>query len=210
MDKKPQNFTPLPESLLEKPKTALELSKQFTRGRIPTAVIERVLAVRQEQRRIDNIPIKAAQERATIANRLIRIKNKKVIIKHKMDAFLKEFVNNGGNATKAMQTIAPHSSYHSANTSALAFMKQVRGVGRAYLEKKGHSYGKLLDIAMEKIKTSKTPEWWDRIMKIAEYEDFITKDKGGGHQTVNIIQSHKDLASSYIEGEVEDAEVVEE
>ncbi len=90
------------------------------------------------------------------------------------------------------------------------YLKQAKGLARVYLEKKGYGYGKMLEEAAKKMKSSKTPEWWDRLMKLADYHDFISKDKSPSTAIVNVIQSHKDLTSSYIEGEIEEVEPIEE
>lgn len=209
-NKEPQNYTPLSNALTPVKKLTVDDLPKYKKGRVPDALFPQIKALREEV----DAPIKKAKKEARIkeaeANRLLKIKKNKVIIEQRLDAFLKEFVKNGGNGTQAMLAISPHLTLGSATAMAASYMKQLRSIGRLYMEKKGHSYGKLLDIAMKKAADSKTPEWWDRLMKIADYEDFLTKEKKTGPQVVNIIQSHKDLASTYVEGEVEEAEILEE
>ncbi len=205
----PLNYTPLPDSITPVRKVTVEEAQSF-KGRIPRALVSQAVAIRDELREAEKAPIRQAKAEIAKANRLLKIKKNKLVIEQKLDAFLKEFVKNGGNGTQAVLAISPNVSVTSASSMAGVYMKELRHIGRVYMEKKGHSYGKLLEIAMDKAKLSKTPEWWDRLMKIADYEDFLSKDKKNGPQIVNIVQSHKDLTSTYIEGEAEDAEVVEE
>jgi len=171
--------------------------------------VPQIQALREEIRAPIIKAQKEARAKTVEINRLARLKKNRIVIEQKLDAFFKEFVKNGGNGTQAMLTINPDISLTSAASMATMYMRELKAVGRVYMEKKGHSYGKLMDIAMKKASESKTPEWWDRLMKIGEYEDFLTKEKKGGNQVVNIIQSHKDLTSTYIDGEVEEAEIVE-
>lgn len=208
-NKEPQNYTPLPESMIPIRTVTEEEAAQF-KGRIPKALVSQVLDIHAQQKELKAEPIRQANAKVVEINRLARMKKNRIVIEQRLDAFMEEFIKNGGNGTKAVQAISPEVSITSAHSMATMYMKELRGLGRVYMEKKGHSYGKLLDIAMKKASESKTPEWWDRLMKIADYEDFLSKDKSGGPQVVNIIQSHKDLTSTYIEGEVEDAEVIEE
>jgi len=207
-NKEPQNYTPLPDEMMPIKKLTVEDVPKY-KGRYPEALVPQLKALKEEI----NAPIKAeraeARKKEAAANQLLKIKKNRIVIEQRLDAFLKEFVKNGGNGTQAVLTISPNVAYGSAVAMAGAYMKELRALGRVYMEKRGHSYGKLLDIAMDKAAQSKTPEWWDRLMKIADYEDFLTKDKKTGPQVVNIIQSHRDLTSTYIEGEVEEAEVVE-
>jgi len=119
----------------------------------------------------------------------------------KLDLFLEEFVKNGGNATQAALVVSNTTSLASAANLGHYYLTRAKSLGRVYLEKKGFGYGKMLDVATQKMAESKTPEWWDRIMKVSEYADFFEKPKNTGPAVVNVIQSHKDIVSSYIEGE---------
>jgi len=207
-NKEPQNYTPLPDEMMPVRKLTIEDVSQY-KGRPPRALVPQIQALREEIRAPIIKAQKEARAKTVEINRLARLKKNRIVIEQKLDAFFKEFVKNGGNGTQAMLTINPDISLTSAASMATMYMRELKAVGRVYMEKKGHSYGKLMDIAMKKASESKTPEWWDRLMKIGEYEDFLTKEKKGGNQVVNIIQSHKDLTSTYIDGEVEEAEIVE-
>jgi len=207
-NKEPQNYTPLPDEMMPVRKLTVADVPLF-KGRVPDALVPQIRALKEEIKAPIIKAQKEARAKTVEINRLARLKKNRIVIEQKLDAFFKEFVKNGGNGTQAMLTINPDISLTSAASMATMYMRELKAVGRVYMEKKGHSYGKLMDIAMKKASESKTPEWWDRLMKIGEYEDFLTKEKKGGNQVVNIIQSHKDLTSTYIDGEVEEAEIVE-
>ena len=123
----------------------------------------------------------------------------------KLDLFLEEFIRNGGNATEAAWKIYNCKNRSVASVIGRDQLIKAKDVGRIYLESEGYSYGRLLKLAADKIETSKDPAWWDRLMKIAGYEDFMSKGKsssGPSTTIVNVIgQAQKDLASEYIEGE---------
>jgi len=132
-------------------------------------------------------------------------KNKEIIkMTSKLDLFLEEFVRNGGNATEAAWTIYNCKNRMTAATIGRDQLIKAKDIGRIYLEKEGYSYGKLLKLAADKIELSKDPAWWDRMMKIAGYDDFISKGNktGPAPMIVNVIgQAQKEMASEYIEGE---------
>jgi len=44
---------------------------------------------------------------------------------------------------------------------------------------------------------SKSPEWWDRLMKLAGYEDFMTKKEPA--VSVNILNAQKDILKGYVQ-----------
>ena len=214
-----RNFTPLPAEMVSQigpekipdkiteEKAAEFLGKGPGHGRIPQAIVKEVVAINNAK--------KAAQQaivRAEVNKRNLVERNKKgaLIKSQKLDVFLEEFLKNGGNATQAALAVGNYSSLSSAASAGHNYLQQAKGLARIYLEKKGYSYGKLLDKAAKKMEDSKTTEWWDRLMKLADYHDFISKDKGPSTAIVNVIQSHKDLTSSYIEGEMEEVEPIEE
>jgi hypothetical protein len=162
-----------------------EIAKKYEgqgKGRIPNAVSKQVVAINKKKR-------------------LIRKTKYGIKETPKVDAFLEEFLKNGGNATQAALSVGSYSSIESAAVAGSNFLKQAKGLARIYMEKNGHGYGKMLDIAMDKLKDSKTPEWWDRLMKMAEYEDFTSKKGGPQAVAVNVFQAHQDLAADYIDGE---------
>lgn len=123
----------------------------------------------------------------------------------RLGLFVDEFARNGGNATKAAMFAFDLTNVKSANVAGSKVLAEVKGMAQLYLESKGVTYGKLLDKAVEKMDESKTTEWWDRLMKMAGYEDFISKG-AGAPVSVNIIGSQKDFISDYIQ----EGEIVEE
>jgi len=134
-------------------------------------------------------------------------KKKQEVIKaiSKFDLFLEEFIRNGGNATEAAWKVYNCKNRAVAATIGKTELQKAKDIGRVYMEAEGASYGKLLKVAIDKMADSKTPEWWDRLMKIAGYEDFLSKQKGvvGNPTIVNIIgREQRELASEYIEGEI--------
>ena len=128
----------------------------------------------------------------------------KIMVMDSVEKFTREFLKNGGNVTKAALAVGNFSSLNSANTSGqrwLAKSKQ-RGLIRNALEEKGYGYGKLIDVALEKMEKSKKPDWWDRIMKMADYDDFTSSGKvGGTNVSVNIpcFAAHRKLSEEYID-----------
>lgn len=123
----------------------------------------------------------------------------------KVDLFLKEFLANGGHVTDAAMTVFKLKNRSSAATIGSRYMRQAKDLGRVFLEKKGATYGKLLEIALEKAINSKNTEWWDRLMKIAGYEDFMSK--GGGAVNVNILTAQND--KNDFKGFIEEGEIIE-
>lgn len=163
-----------------------ELVSEF-KGRIPKAISKDVVEYKKNKRLDEAKKV-----------RLLKEKNNTIEQKKRIDLFLEEFLKNGGNATRAALHVFNCSSAQSAAVLGHKYLKQAKLMGRVYLEKRGYGYGKLLDVAAKKMEESKSPEWWDRIMKLAEYEDFMEK-KSGPPVAVNVFQAHKSLVSDYIE-----------
>ncbi len=156
------------------------------KGRIPTAIAKQVVAINRDKKL-----------------KLLKQGKYGIIQEPKIDAFLEEFIKNGGNATKAAMAVYNCTSVRSASSLGHATLKRAKGLARVYLENQGMTYGRLLDVAAQKVLESKSPDWWDRLMKIADYEDFMTK-KSGPLTNVNVFQAHKEFASDYVDGEIEE------
>ena len=143
-----------------------------------------------------------------ISKKLRVNKDGQVILKDDMDAFMEEFLRNGGNATQAIAKTKPELGRSEAAYMATKYMSQAKALGRIYMEQRGYGFGKLLEVALDKMKESGRTDWWDRIMKMNDYHDFTGKTSQAAPVNVNVIQTHKNLTSEYIDSE--DAEIVNE
>lgn len=192
------NTTLTPEEKLK------ELAREFVKngkGRPPKAIATLVKQIKTGQ--------KVQARRVILKNR----EHARAIAKqHKteetLEAFLEEFMKNGGNATQAALAVHPTSSIAYASKLGNGYMKQVQGIAQIHLEKRGYGYGKLMEIAMKKVEEGKTPEWWDRLMKMAGYEDFLTKNVKAGPQVINIVGSQRKDMDDF--GFAEEGEIVED
>lgn len=127
----------------------------------------------------------------------------------KIDLFLEAFIKNGGNATQAAMDVFDCNSRATAAAVGHEYLQKAKATARIYLEQKGATYGKMLEIAFQKSQDNKSPDWWDRLMKIAGYEDFMTKQVKSGPGVVNIIQAQKEIVKQYVEADVLDGEEVD-
>lgn len=157
----------------------------------PTNVVARQIKINKEAQAILDIEEKRKQAQAILQDR-----------EEKLNRFVEEFVRNGGNATQAALKVFPGTTLANASVKGHYYLNQARDVIRLYMEERGASYGKLIDSAIKKNEESKTPEWFDRLMKIAGYHDFMAKPAAGTANIVNIVNAQRDLAKSYIEGEI--------
>jgi len=122
----------------------------------------------------------------------------------KLDAFLEEFMHNGGNATKAALVVFQPANVEAAAVMGHRYREKAKMLAGAYLEKQGFGYGKFLDVAAEKMLESKNPDWWDRLMKIAGYDNFIDKKSGQPQAVVNVFQLQKKMQNQYGFGDEEE------
>lgn len=121
-----------------------------------------------------------------------------------MDLFLEEYVKNNGNGTEAAMKVFDVKNKVNAANIASQYLKKAQQANRLLLEKKGYTQGRMIDVAITKMQMARTPEWWDRLMKMAGYEDFMTKGPVTAH-TVNIMEVQKEVMDEYIiEGETID------
>lgn len=178
----------------QNPLTEEEAEKWLSqKGSIPRVYRKQVALLRKKKR---------------LEERRLRVKpNGAIAQQPRMELFLNEFIKNGGNATQAALAVFNCSTIESAAVMGHKYLKQARGISRIYLEKKGYTYGKMLDIAATKMETSKTPEWWDRLMKMADYADFISK-KDARPAVVNIVAAQKNLQKEF--GFIDGEEVTED
>lgn len=92
----------------------------------------------------------------------------------KWEQFLIEYLKNGGNGTDAAMKVFKCKSRESAQALGSKYLRKSAPHVRAYLEQKGFTYGRFIEIAIEKMKESKKTDWWDRLMIMGNYHNFIT------------------------------------
>ena len=187
---------------MDKPKEEVTITPEQAasfKGRVPRALAKQVKEVTAK---------KKLRTRKTKSGTITVSKPKS------MDLFLEEYFKNGGNATQAAFAVFNCTSVSSASNIGSQYLAKARNSGliRTSMERKGYSQDKMLDVAIEKMLESKTPEWWDRLMKMGEHADFMTKQTGPA-VNVNVISAHKKYSSKYvidgedeIEGEIEESE----
>ena len=128
----------------------------------------------------------------------------------KLDLFIEAWLKHDGNATKAAMEVFDCKSRSVAASIGSEYLKKAKSLARIYMEKEGFTYGKMIKTAGRKMETAKSPEWWDRLMKLGGYEDFMTKKDAGVN--VNILNTQKDVLKGYtqeievVEGEELDGE----
>jgi hypothetical protein len=143
--------------------------------------------------------------------RKIRKDKGKLVVTPKMELFLKEYEANGGNGTEAALKVFHNSSRVSAANTASIYLKRAAYLGRFHMEKKGLTYSKLIDKAIQRMDNPKSMDFvplFDRMMKIAGYEDFLSK-QGLTKATVNVLNVQKKLMDEYVDGEVIEDEETE-
>lgn len=150
-------------------------------------------------------PIKAGFKKIREKRIVHQIKQNKLKKLEKLDSFIEEWLKNDGNATEAAMKVFKCKSRAVAASVGSEYLKKAKPIVRMILEKEGYTYGKMIRTAGRKMEQSKTPEWWDRLMKIAGYEDFMAKKSTG--VSVNILATQRDVLKGYVqEVEVIDGE----
>lgn len=174
-------------------KTPIDISQY--KGRVPRAQVEQY---RKEQeikydvtKLSEKINTKKLQQQAEHVKRL--------------EIFFEEFILTG-NPTKSIEKVFPRISKLKASALADQYLTELKQAGRLLMEQKGLDFGAMVQHAVEKMKDSKKPDWWDRLMSIAGYGEFAESEKKQGPSVVNIIQTQKEIAQQYVEGE----EIVDE
>jgi len=115
----------------------------------------------------------------------------------KLDDFIEAWLRNDGNATAAAMEVFNCKSRSVAASVGSEYMKKTKSLARLYMEEEGYTYGKMIKTAADKMQKAKTPDWWDRLMKLAGYEDFMSKKEPA--VSVNILNAQKDLLKGYIQ-----------
>lgn len=127
----------------------------------------------------------------------------------KVIQFMDAFYQNGGNATAAAMDTFECSSRAIASEMGRKYLEKARkrGLIASFMENADISYGDLIKHAYEKMKDSKNPAWWDRLMKEAGYARREIEEADKRNQptvTVNVGQAHQAMVDQYIEAEVVD------
>lgn len=126
----------------------------------------------------------------------------------KVIQFMDAFYRNNGNATAAAMEVFNCSSRGIASEMGRKYLEKARkrGLVASFMENIDISYGDLIKHAYEKMKDSKNPAWWDRLMKEAGYAKQIDEEKIQKQTNVNINvgQAHTQLSESYIDAEIVD------
>lgn len=148
--------------------------------------------------------VKPPRKRLSSRNHIIKRGKNTPIVLDSVEKFMVEYLKNGGRVTDAALTVGNFKSRATAGISGSRWLAKAksRGLIRTMLEKRGYNHGKLIDVALEKMEKSKKPDWWDRIMKMANYEDFVSTQKAGvatNIETMNIFGAHRKLSEEYIE-----------
>lgn len=170
-----------------------KLHKQWKdkKGRKPKAVQKKITAYKKHKKQQDKMAVQDAKMK-------------------QLADFMEAFIRNGGNITQAALTVLPDgedpiAAYHKGKN--MLEKAKAHGMVQIYLEKQGYDFGKMLEVAVRKMEKSKKPDWWDRLMKMAGYEDFINKKDTGGKVNINLFGQHKKMMDEYvIDGDYVEAE----
>lgn len=130
--------------------------------------------------------------------------------------FMDAFYRNGGNITDAAMDVFNCSTRASAAQIGRKYLENARkrGLIASFMENANISYGDLIGHAYEKMKESKNPAWWDRLMREAGYlkqADKVASNTKNPTVNINVGQAHNALVDDFIqteeEYEFEDAEL---
>lgn len=145
-------------------------------------------------------PVVVAKAIKKAKNKIVKTKAQITldIKKQRVEAFMAEMIKNGGDPTEAAKTAFGCTNYKQAWDLGDVMMKQAKTLGRALLASKGVTYGKLLDIMIDRAYTSKKVDWMDRLMKIGEFHDFMPRNQNQGPAVnINIGANTKDDAKAF-------------
>ena len=101
----------------------------------------------------------------------LTVQSKSYLIKRRTVQFLEKYFENNCNATEAAMQTFNCTTRESAQAMGSYYLKKSKPYLRMLLEEKGFSFGKMIDIAIEKLyKYDNSLPWFDRLMHIAEYD----------------------------------------
>lgn len=171
--------------IIPQAKAELEAKKYIRnpRGRVPKAVAPAVKKIKAQ--------VKLAQKEA--ANKILEREGGREPDFKKLEEFVEVLFNNGFNLTQAALTVYPTSSVISAGARGSQLFAQAKkhGMVQMAMEKKGYGFGKMMDIALKNVETSRKPEWWDRLMRMGGFDDFIGTTDKAAQVSVNVIGLQK-------------------
>lgn len=100
-----------------------------------------------------------------------------MFLKYYLDPNETETYGNGTKSIIKAFNFDPVKQYQYAALKAHRLIKSDKSITRMYLESKGLSYTKMLDIATAKMIKSNNSRWWEIIAESADYKSD-TKDSG--------------------------------
>ena len=163
--------------------------------------------MRSDEKKLDSKPESAPSENAGGSSKVQvrKKKNGQIVVESKLDKFLQLYFKYNGNATDAAMELSGTTSRSYAAVLGSKMLSQAKDLGRVVMENQGYTFPKMIEIAGKKMESAeaKTPEWWDRLMKIAGYADFVSKNGGATPTTVNVLNVHKNLMDKYVDGTIE-------
>ena len=123
---------------------------------------------------------------------------------------MEAFLQTKGNATQAAAKAFGIESRASAATVGSLYLRKLKELGRVYEEDIGLTYGKFIDIAMQKLETEKDPAWFKMLMKIGGYDNPEFGSKTNQNVNVNILQEHRKTQAEFGFGDISEGEIIEE
>ena len=126
--------------------------------------------------------------------------------KHQIDEdlFFEAYLKNGLNATEAALEVFHPKNRNSAARIGSYYKNKCREAGRVYMEQRGLSYGKILEVIAGKAMESDRTEFMDRLLVLLGYHNFIPDKIRDIPVNITINQKEKDILAPYIDGEIEE------
>lgn len=167
------------------------------KSRDDSSKVKKKLPKAPDEPKFKGRPTKAAFKEIKEKRIVYQKKQKQIRKVEKLDMFLDEWLKNDGNATEAAMKVFNCKSRSVAASVGSEYLKKAKGIARVYMEQEGFTYGKMIRTAGRKMEKSKGTAWWDRLMKLAGYEDFISKK--APEVSVNILATQRDVLKGYVQ-----------
>ena len=97
----------------------------------------------------------------------------------RMILFLNEYLRNGGKGGEAARTALKIEDKVRAQKIACDYLRnihQLPEITRQVLEAKGLGLSYFIEVALQKMDHSNSPEWWDRLLQMAGYTPVTIND----------------------------------